>query len=146
MLHERLAMEPRTKTRIDSLPMRKGADLDRGERLFRRLASRYVADPSVTQGTGFGSRPGLRLGTKVFAMLGGDGELVVKLPKERVDALVASGAGARFDPRRDGRLMKEWVTVPASRGRQWGRLVGEAFEFVGAGATKGGAGRARRRA
>jgi hypothetical protein len=117
--------------------MTNATDLERGERLFRKVAARYVADPSVTEGTGFGSRPGLRLGTKVFAMLGGNGELVVKLPKERVDAIVASGAGARFDPRRDGRLMKEWVTVPASRGRQWGRLVGEAFEFVGSRATKG---------
>jgi hypothetical protein len=112
--------------------MPKDSDLDKAEQLFRRAAARYLADPSVSEGTGFGSRPGLRLGKKVFAMLGADGELVVKLPKERVDELVASGVGARFDPRRDGRLMKEWATVPVSRGRQWGRLLGEAFEFVGA--------------
>lgn len=70
------------------------------------------------------------MGRKIFAMLGRDGELVVKLPKERVDELVASGAGARFDPRHDGRLMKEWVTVPATRRRAWESLVAEALAFV----------------
>ena len=109
------------------------SDPDKAEQLFRKVAARYLADPRVSEGTGFGSRPGLRLGKKVFAMLGAQGELVVKLPRDRVDALVASGAGARFDPRRDGRLMKEWATVPIARSGQWGRLVGEAFEFVGAG-------------
>jgi hypothetical protein len=120
--------------RIDSRPMpQSDPDLNKAEQLFRKVTARYLRDPRVSEGTGFGSRPGLRVGKKVFAMLGAEGELVVKLPKDRVDTLVESGAGARFDPRRDGRLMKEWATVPVSRGRQWGRLVGEAYEFVGSG-------------
>jgi hypothetical protein len=56
--------------------------------------------------------------------------LVVKLAKERVDELVASGAGGRFDPRHDGRLMKEWVTIPARQRRDWDQLVSEALQFV----------------
>jgi hypothetical protein len=63
-------------------------------------------------------------------MLGREGELVVKLPKERVDELVASNTGARFDPRRDGRLLKEWVTIPARQHRDWEKLVAEALQFV----------------
>jgi hypothetical protein len=102
------------------------------EERFERLAGRFLADPAVSQGTGFGSSAGLRVGKKIFAMLGREHELIVKLPKERVDELVASGAGARFEPRRDGRLMKEWVTVPAGQG-DWERLVSEAFEFVRSG-------------
>jgi hypothetical protein len=57
-------------------------------------------------------------------------ELVVKLSKQRVDQLVASGTGVRFDPRHDGRLMKEWVTIPMRHGRDWEALVGEALQFV----------------
>lgn len=98
--------------------------------MFEQLAARFLADPAVTQGTGFGSNPGLRVGGKIFATLG-RGELVVKLPRERVDQLVKSGAGARFDPRHDGRLMKEWVTIPPRRRRDWEQLAGEALRFVG---------------
>jgi hypothetical protein len=108
---------------------------DRAERLFGRIATRLMAEPNVTEGTGFGSNPGLRVGTKIFAMLA-HGQLVVKLPRERVDELVGSGTGARFDPRRDGRVMKEWATVPAEHGRRWGRLADEALMFVSSGAAK----------
>jgi hypothetical protein len=57
-------------------------------------------------------------------------ELVVKLPKQRVDELVGSGIGARFDPRRDGRLMREWATIPARHGQPWELLADEALRFV----------------
>jgi TfoX/Sxy family transcriptional regulator of competence genes len=73
--------------------------------------------------------PGLRVKGKVFAMLA-KGELVVKLPKERVDELVASGAGTQFDPGR-GRLMKEWASVPEDSAEDWERLAREALQFVG---------------
>jgi hypothetical protein len=63
-------------------------------------------------------------------MLSG-GELVVKLPKQRVDEFGASGAGARFDPRHDGRLMKQWVTIPMRHRRDWDQLASEALQFVG---------------
>lgn len=79
------------------------------EQLFEQLAARLLADPAVRRGTGL-APPGLRVGGKTFAMLRGN-ELVVELPKEQVDQLVLSGRGGRFDPRRDGRLMREWVTI-----------------------------------
>jgi hypothetical protein len=58
------------------------------------------------------------------------GNLVVKLPKPRVDALVASGDGERFDPRHDGRVMKEWVTLQPTSKEEWLSLAREAMEFV----------------
>lgn len=100
------------------------------EELFEQLVARFLADPAVTEGTGFGSTPGLRVGGKIFAMLGREGELVVKLPKDRVEELVASGGGARFNPRHDGRLMKEWVTIPIRRSSDWQGLATEALGFV----------------
>jgi len=106
------------------------AETHAAEQLFERLAARFLAAPTVDQGTGFGSNPGLRVGSKIFAMLR-NSDLVVKLPKQRVEQLVASGAGARFDPRHDGRLMKQWVTIPMRHRRDWDQLASEALQFVG---------------
>jgi hypothetical protein len=104
------------------------ADRD-AERRFERLAQRFLSDPAVSRGTGFGSNPGLRVRGKIFAMLA-RGELVLKLPKEEVDELVASGAGVRFDAGK-GRPMKEWVVVSARASRSWGTLAQRALTFVG---------------
>jgi YjbR len=105
------------------------ANTEVGEGRFGELAARFLAEPDVTQGTGFGSAPGLRVGGKIFAMLVKDA-LVVKLPKARVDELVASGSGDRFDPGH-GRLMKEWASVPLGSSAGWDELAEEAHRFVG---------------
>ena len=97
--------------------------------LFAQLASRLLDEPRVQQGTGFGSVPGLRADKKIFAMLC-RGELVVKLPRHRVDQLVADGTAERFDARRDGRLMKEWATIPPEHSHTWESLAIEALGFV----------------
>ncbi len=60
-----------------------------------------------------------------------EGRLVLKLPRQRVDELVGSGAGRRFDPGH-GRVMKEWVTIAPRHGRDWGDLAREARQFVAA--------------
>lgn len=103
---------------------------EQAERAFARIAERLLLDPRVSEGTGFGTRAGLRAGTKIFAMVR-RGELVVKLPWSRVDELVAGGVAGRFDPRGDGRLMKEWATVSFTHWRRWSRLADEALAFVG---------------
>jgi TfoX/Sxy family transcriptional regulator of competence genes len=76
----------------------------------------------------FGSSE-LKVHNKIFAMLV-RGQLVVKLPRSRVDALIASGDGERFDPRHDGRLMKEWVSIAPTSEEEWLSLAREAMEFV----------------
>ena len=96
---------------------------------FKRIAPAALEDPAVTEGTGFGATPGLRYKRKIFAMLG-DGGLVVKLPKQRVDELVTGGIARRFDPRRDGRTMKEWATIGEEHGRRWRALVAEALTYA----------------
>jgi hypothetical protein len=100
------------------------------EELFEELAEPYLTDPAVSRGTGFGSSAGLRVEGRIFAMLDRKGELVVKLPKRRVDQLIQSGTCAPFNPRHSGRPMKEWATVPLRHRREWDELVGEAFQFV----------------
>lgn len=54
----------------------------------------------------------------------------MKLPRRRVDDLVASGAGERFDPGH-GRIMKEWLAVGPALAGDWLQLAKEAIEFVG---------------
>jgi len=57
------------------------------------------------------------------------GNFVVKLPKQRVDALATAGVGQRFDPGH-GRLMKEWLSVEAASKVDWLPLATEALRFV----------------
>jgi len=98
------------------------------EERYTTIVEALLSDSDVTQSKMFGSS-GLSIGGKVFAMLV-KGKLVVKLPKPRVDALVASGDGERFDPRHDGRLMKEWLSVEPTSEEEWLPLAREAMEFV----------------
>jgi hypothetical protein len=99
---------------------------------FAPVAAAYERDPLVTSGrmmTSFG----LRIHNKIFAM-SYRGALVVKLPRPRVEELVARGIGKNFDPGGTGRVMKEWVQVPPGTG-DWLALAAEAYRFVKAGAT-----------
>ena len=84
-------------------------------------------DVSVRDEKGFGSGA-LKVNGKIFAMSSLKGEFVVKLPKTRIDELLASGMGKRFEPR-PGRVMKEWL-VPADEGVDWIELAKEACDFV----------------
>jgi hypothetical protein len=75
----------------------------------------------------FGSN-GLKVNGELFALFT-QGTLVVKLPHDRVAALVAQGVGEAFDPGH-GRLMKGWLTVVSPRA-SWLDLTREALHFVG---------------
>lgn len=70
----------------------------------------------------------LKVHGKIFALLARD-RLVVKLPRNRVDALVASGDGGRFDPGH-GRAMREWLALAPSSEQEWLLLAREAMRFV----------------
>ena len=101
------------------------------EERFAMLVEVLLSNPRVTplsDGKAFGSS-GLKIQNKIFAMLAA-GRLVVKLPKLRVDVLVASGDGERFDPRKNGQRMKEWLTVEPASELEWLSLAKEAMEFV----------------
>jgi hypothetical protein len=99
------------------------------DELFAPIVARFEGRDGITLGTGFGSNPGLRIHGKIFAMLTG-GRLVVKLPKARVDELVASGSAVRFEPGA-GRVMREWASVTPDSAGDWADLADEALMFVG---------------
>ena len=99
------------------------------QELFDAAVARFLDDPRVTAGTGFGSSPGRRVDGRIFAMLV-RGDLVVKLPRQRVDALVGPGFAHWFDAGK-ARPMREWASIGATHGDAWAGLVAEAHEFVG---------------
>ena len=102
------------------------------EARFAAIVDALLSNADVTLGAqgkkGFGSSA-LQINNKIFAMLS-SGRLVVKLSRQRVDALIAAGEGERFDPRRDGRLMKEWFSLDPTSNLDWLTLASEAMEFV----------------
>ncbi len=102
------------------------------EERFATLVAQFAGRPGVEAPEGprrgFGS-DALKVNGSIFAMVTSD-RLVVKLPRDRVDALIASGTGSPFDAGK-GRPMKEWLAVATDDDQTWLALAGEALDFVG---------------
>ena len=99
------------------------------EALFWELAADFIkADPRVKEGTIMNSRC-LRVGGEFLALVDYKGSgLVVKLPRDRVQALVLKGIGKPFGP--GGKVFKEWLSVPTPDKRRWRSLLTEGIAFV----------------
>jgi len=98
---------------------------------YSELASAMKRSPGVTdlsEGKGFGSSGQLKVDGRIFAMLVRD-ELVLKLPRPRVDELVAAGEGTNFDAGK-GRPMRQWFVLSSRSKREWLPLAKEALAFV----------------
>ena len=101
------------------------------EAKYADLAQKIGGTPGVTQitgGKGFGASGQLKVGGRIFAMLV-RGELVLKLPRGRVDELTAGGHGTYFDAGK-GRPMREWFVLSKTSAKRWFPLAQEALEFV----------------
>jgi hypothetical protein len=97
---------------------------------YEDLIVEFVGEDGVLPppgGSGFG-RGALRYRRKIFAMFV-RGQLVVKLPRGRVDELVADGHGGRFDANK-GTPMKEWFSLDPDSDLAWLPLVREALDFA----------------
>jgi TfoX/Sxy family transcriptional regulator of competence genes len=94
---------------------------------FLPIVQAFARQRDVTRKRMFSSSSVLSVDGKIFAMLV-KGRFVAKLPRDRVDDIVAAGFGMPFDPGH-GRLMKEWVSVDA-KGPPWLELAREAYRFV----------------
>jgi TfoX/Sxy family transcriptional regulator of competence genes len=97
------------------------------EPAFAPIVAAFARDRQVKVGRMFSSSSVLNVNGKIFAMYV-KGKFVAKLPKQRVNELVSSGAGEFFDTGR-GRLMKEWVAIQG-RSATWVALAREAHAFV----------------
>jgi hypothetical protein len=56
------------------------------------------------------------------------GDLIVKLPRRRVEQIIGAGAGKPFAPA--GRTFREWVLVDNRDQARWTELIDEARLFV----------------
>lgn len=100
------------------------------EELFWNLAAELQrGDPRIQEGTIMSGRC-LRVGKEFLALVDYKGSgLVVKLPKERVAALIKAGVGKPFGPA--GKVFKEWLSVPEPDRQRWQELLREGIAFVG---------------
>jgi TfoX/Sxy family transcriptional regulator of competence genes len=100
---------------------------------FATLVESMLAQSEATYGNdelkgarrSFGSTA-LKANGKIFAMLVKD-RLVVKLPAQRVDELIADGSGERFD---NGRPQREWLSATSDDLADWLALASESERFV----------------
>jgi hypothetical protein len=95
------------------------------ESMLARSHATHGSDESQGARRSFGSTS-LKANGKIFAMLVRD-HLVVKLPEDRVNALVDAGAGERFD---NGRPQREWLSVASDTHDDWLALATESERFV----------------
>jgi len=101
------------------------------ERRYATLVSRFTAlngVSSISEGRAFGSSGQLKVKGRIFAMLV-RGELVLKLPRERVEELVARRQGVPFDAGK-GKPMREWFVLSPTSSKAWAPLTQEALDFV----------------
>ena len=100
--------------------------------LFDEVAGRMVSSSSdVELGRALASE-GLKVRGKLFGFVWKDTGIVVKLPADRVAALIASGEGGVFDRGR-GTPMREWVRVRPGDTEACHAYLTEARDFVAAG-------------
>jgi hypothetical protein len=95
---------------------------------FWETAAAALAHDDVTTGTMMGF-PCLRVSGAFFASCDRrSGDLIVKLPRQRVEQLIEAGAGQPFAPA--GRTFREWVLIDDRHQARWATLIDEARLFV----------------
>ena len=95
-------------------------------KIFEAVVAAMTGQPGVIYGgKGFGATA-LKVAGRIFAMLSSSGEIVVRLPADRVRDLVREGRARHFTAGRD-RKLKEWAIVS---GRGIPELAQEAYSFV----------------
>ena len=96
---------------------------------FDDMIRAFEDDPSVgpSDRRGF-ARASLMKNGKMFVSVRGD-RMLLKLPADRVEAIIASAQGEPFDANR-GKPLKEWVVVTDVTGLDWIALAREAARFV----------------
>jgi hypothetical protein len=95
---------------------------------FWQVSAAALAHRDVATGTMMGL-PCLRISGAFFAACDHrSGDLIVKLPRQRVQQLIAAGAGKPFAPA--GRTFREWVLVDDRDPDRWAQLIGEARAFA----------------
>ena len=92
-------------------------------------ASYAVAAEACLPSARWEAEPCLRVSGAFFAACDHrSGDLIVKLPRHRVQQLVAAGTGKPFAPA--GRTFREWVVIADLEPARWVKLIDEARAFA----------------
>lgn len=104
-------------------------DASPARKLYDDLTDDLLYDPAVGRSTMMG-HPCVRRAGRFFASFDPKGDcLVVKLPADQVEALIDKGKGEPFAP--NGKVFREWVSIPTPDPSSWARRLAEAFDFAG---------------
>lgn len=100
--------------------------------MLDRVVQSFTGDPDVEHGTMFRS-PGLRVSGKIFAFVGRNDRLIVKLSRPRAEELIA--AGAAHEVTMGTRTMREWIAIPLhddldDDSSLWSGYAREAHDYV----------------
>ena len=101
-----------------------------GHEQFWDLAEPHLASGRLVEGAMMGQQclRTARTNGFVATIERSTGNVVLKLPKERVAEMVDSGTGLSFAP--GGKVFREWVAVPDIDEDTWSRLLEESIDFV----------------
>lgn len=97
------------------------------EALFEPLKKKFLGERGIGEKRMFGTTA-LTIRGKVFAFPW-KGNLVLKLPQDKVLEVISFKKGIYFDPGH-GRTSKEWVEVRSEAKSEWMRLAEQARKFV----------------
>lgn len=106
-------------------------DRDHRHQRFWEVAEPFLDEGRLTEGTMMGQQC-LRAASNdgfVGTVERSTGNLVVKLPRDRVTELITAGDGEEFAPA--GKVFKEWVAIPQFDERTWAGLLEESIRYVG---------------
>lgn len=101
-----------------------------GAQLFAHLGDAYVTEGRASHGTMMGFACLRRDGAFFASLDPATNALVVKLPANRVTALINEGVAEPFAP--NGRRFREWAAVPQTATDTWRELLDEAWSFASA--------------
>jgi hypothetical protein len=93
---------------------------------FEDLIGELEGMPDLRRGKAFGS-PVIKVGGKIAASYR-DGQLVLKLPPERIAELIEREQGALFSAY--GKTMTGWIALSPAADAEWLPLTEEAIAFV----------------
>ena len=85
-------------------------------------------DDRIEEGTIMGGRCARVTGEFLDLVAYKNAGMVLKLPRTRVDELIAQGIGQPFAPA--GKVFREWVAISQPDRRRWTTLLAEAVAFV----------------
>jgi hypothetical protein len=93
------------------------------EDIYKEVKAHFALDKDVVVLSGSGAQ-GIKYEKKLFAMFT-KGDLLIRLPPNRVIEVIASGDGLPYDPG-TGKPMKNMVLIPVSKKDLWIKFCEEA--------------------